>query len=541
MTRTLGVERLLPAPGRVPAVRDATIRIEGGRIAEIGPADAGGAGCIAEVGSTDGHGGAGRIAGIGSADGGGAGRIAKIDPTDGGGGAGRIALPAMVNAHDHGYGVRPLALGGADDALECWIASLSRVTVEPRLEAAIAFGRMALAGIGATVHCHNSLVAENLEAEAAGVALAAADVGIRVAFSCPVRDRNPWVYGDQHALLPHLPSGDRAAIEATLTDGAPAHHLVEQVEAIAAAHEGELFQVQYGPVGPQWCRDATLERIAEASAANDRRVHMHLLESRRQREWLDASYRQGIVRFLDDIGLLSPRLTVAHGVHLTDEECALLAERGVTVAVNTACNLRMRSGVAPVGRFMRHGLRFGFGLDGCAHDDDQDYFRDLRLAQRLHNGTDLEPALPPGRLFDAACRHGFRCIDGSDDYGEIAPGARADVVVLDYAAMTEDFLTPEKDEVDVVLTRATSRHVRDLLVAGRRVVDDGVLVGLDLPDTEREFMERARRVAALDDGQAARHRRRREGVRAYYAGRHHLDGRNGPSNDAVTNSVSNQS
>ena len=424
MTRTLCVERLLAAPGRAPAMRDAALRIEGGYIAELGSAD-------------------------------------------GRDGAGHIALPAMVNAHDHGYGVSPLALGGSDDALECWIASLSRVTIEPRLEATVAFGRMALAGIGATVHCHNSLVADHLESEAAGVALAAADVGIRVAFSCPIRDRNPWVYGDRHALLPHLPPADRAAIEADLIHDASARHLVEQVEAIAAAHESELFQVQYGPIGPQWCQDATLERIAEASAANDRRVHMHLLESRRQREWLDATYRQGIVRFLDDIGLLSPRLTVAHGVHLTDEECALLAERGVTVAVNTSCNLRLRSGVAPVARFMRHGLRFGLGLDGCAHDDDQDYFRDLRLAWRLHNGTGLEQALPPGRLFDAACRHGFRCIDGSDDYGEIVPGARADLVVLNYAAMCDDFLIPGQDEVDILLTRATARHVRDLLVAGR--------------------------------------------------------------------------
>ena len=251
---------------------------------------------------------------------------------------------------------------------------------------------------------------------------------------------------------------------------------------------------------------------------------MHVLESRRQREWLDASYRQGIVRFLDDIGLLSPRLIVAHGVHLTDEECVLLAERGVTVAVNTSCNLRLRSGVAPLARFMRHDLRFRFGLDGCAHDDDQDYFRDLRLAWRLHNGTGLEPTLSPARLFDAACGHGFRCIDGSDDYGAVAPGARADLVVLDYAAMCEDFLTPEQDEVDIVLTRATSRQVRDLLVAGRRVVGDGVLIGLDLADAEREFMDRARRVAGLDAAQATRHRRCREAVRAYYAGGHHLDG-----------------
>ena len=479
MTGTLEVERLLAAPGHLPAARDVRLT-------------------FAE----------GRIAGIEEAQG------PRQD--------GRIALPAMVNAHDHGYGIRPPALGGSDDALECWIASFSRPTIDPRLDAAVAFGRMALAGIGATVHCHNSLVADSLESEAAGVALAAADVGIRVAFSCPVRDRNPWVYGDQRALLPYLRPAERADMEAAISDGGPALHLAEQVEAVAAAHETKTFQVQYGPIGPQWCHDTTLELIAEASAANDRRVHMHLLESRRQREWLDATYPQGIVRFLDDIGLLSPRLTLAHGVHLTDDECALLAKRDVTVAVNTSCNLRMRSGVAPVARFMKHGLRFGFGLDGCAHDDDQDYFRDLRLAWRLHNGTGLEPAFPPGRLFDAACRDGFRCIDGSNDYGEVARGARADLVVLDYVGMREDFLISDEDELDVMLTRATSRHVQSLLVAGREVVSDGALTGLDLEDAERELMERARRMAAMDTEQVGRHRQRRDAVRAYYAGGRHL-------------------
>ena len=479
MTGILEVERLLAAPGHTPAVRDVRLTFSDG--------------CIAEIDKT--------------------GRPCRN---------GRIALPAMVNAHDHGYGILPPALGGADDALECWIASFSRATIEPRLEAAVAFGRMALAGIGATVHCHNSLVADSLEVEAAGVARAAADVGIRVAFSCPVRDRNPWVYGDQYALLPYLPPADRAGMEVAFADFGPAFHLVDQVESIAAAHESDLFRVQYGPIGPQWCHDATLERIAEASATNDRRVHMHLLESRRQREWLDATYPQGILRFLDDIGLLSPRLTLAHGVHLTEAECALLAERGATVAVNTSCNLRMRSGVAPVERFVHHGLRFGFGLDGCAHDDDQDYFRDLRLAWRLHNGTGLEHALPQGRLFDAACRDGFRCIDGSDDYGKITRGARADLVVLDYAGMRDDFLVSDENELDVVLTRASSRHVRSLLVAGRNVVNDGVLADLDLASAERELMERARRMAASGTAQTAHHRRRRDAVRAYYADDSHL-------------------
>ncbi len=451
-----------------------------------------------------------------------AGRVADIAFSDGAPGDGRIVLPAMVNAHDHGYGVRPLALGGHDDALECWIASFLRLPLNPRLEAAVAFGRMALAGIGATVHCHNSLTVDRLETEAAGVARAAADVGIRVAFSCPVRDRNPWVYGDPRRLLPHLDAADGTAVRAALS-APPPHRQVEQVEDIAAAHESGLFQVQYGPVGPQWCRDATLERIAEASARNDRRVHMHLLESPRQREWLDAAYGQGIVRFLDEIGLLSPRLTVAHGVHLTDAECALLAERGVTVSVNTSSNLRLRSGLAPLRRFIRHGLRFGLGLDGGAHDDDQDYFRDLRLTWRLHNGSGLEPALPPARLFEAAWRDGFRAIDGSGDYGGLAPGARADLAVLDYAALTADCLDAGLDETEVLLARASSRHVRELTVAGRTVVRDGSLAGLDLPEAEGELTARARRAAAVDPERFARARGRRDAVRAYYAEAGHLD------------------
>ena len=482
--RTLSFQRLLAAPGREAALRDAVVEVEGGRIRSLVP-------------------------GVGASE-----RVAAED---------LLAMPAMVNAHDHGYGLRPLALGGADDALECWIASLTgRPSIEAGLEAAVAFGRMATSGIGATVHCHNSLAAERLADEAAGVARAAADVGLRVAFSCPILDRNAFAYGDQRTLLPDLDPVDRARLAAAMSRAGPADHLVDQVEAIAAAFESERFRVQYGPIGPQWCENATLERIARASADHERRIHMHLLESPRQREWLDFAYPGGIVRHLDDIGFLSPRLAVAHGVQLTEAECELLAERGVIVAVNTSSNLRLRSGIAPVARFIERGLRFGFGLDGGAHDDDQDYFRDLRLTWRLHNGTGLAPAFPAARLFEAALRDGARVIDGSQDYGTIRAGARADLVALDYAAMGADLLVEANDEMDVLLTRATARHVRHLIVDGRDVVRDGRLTGLNLGEMEAELMARARSEARIPPDQPARDRCRREAVRRYYAENRHI-------------------
>ena len=63
--------------------------------------------------------------------------------------------------------------------------------------------------------------------------------------------------------------------------------------------------VQYGPNGVQWCSDELLQAIAQASQRTGRRVHMHLLETKYQRQWADATYPDGVVRMLDDIGLLS--------------------------------------------------------------------------------------------------------------------------------------------------------------------------------------------------------------------------------------------
>ncbi|NQW10509.1 MAG: amidohydrolase family protein [Alphaproteobacteria bacterium] len=447
------------------------------------------------------------------------GRIASVEPRAGGGdGAGLIAVPAMINAHDHGYGIAPIAFGATDDALECWITGLSvRPSIDPKLEALAAFGRMALGGIGATVHCHNSLVADRLEAEVAGVAQAQREVGIRVAFCCPILDRNAWVYGGPSALLPWLSEADRARLSNRLPREVPARHLVAQVEAIASQHETDMFQIQYGPIGPQWCHDATLEAIAEASAARGRRIHMHLLESRRQREWLDARYPGGVVKFLDKIGFLSPRLTVAHGVWLSEDDCALLAERGVTVALNTSSNLRLRSGMAPVQMFQRHGIRFAFGLDGSAFDDDQDFLRDLRLAWLLHNGSELDSRLSPDRLFQAAYRDAFPVVGGSGAYGRIKPGTTADIAIYDYHAMARDIYVDDVDAAEVFLTRGTARHLNSVFVAGREVVRDGALPDLDLAAVENELHARARADLTPSPRQRALIGRQREATRRYYA------------------------
>jgi cytosine/adenosine deaminase-related metal-dependent hydrolase len=283
-----------------------------------------------------------------------------------------------------------------------------------------------------------------------------------------------------------------------------------------AAYEHDGFAIQYCPVGPQWVSDEALAAIATASAAHGRRVHMHLLETRYQREWADFAYPDGIVRFMDTIGLLSPRLSVAHGVYLREDECALLAERGVIVSVNTSSNFRLRSGIAPVGRFLKAGLAFGAGLDAQPLDDDDDMLREMRLLWLNQRGFGMAETLPADRLLQAATVDGRRAILGEDRGGRIEVGAPADLLVLDYAAMSQDVLSANEDPLTVLLTRATRKHIRRLVVGGRTVVADGRCVTVDRPALEAELIAEARAAWDRSPPDDALPRDLKKHIRHYY-------------------------
>ncbi|TWF46448.1 amidohydrolase family protein [Neorhizobium alkalisoli] len=398
---------------------------------------------------------------------------------------GDMILPSPVNAHDHGYGIRTLDCGIVDDALETWIPGMRlRPRTDAYLEALVAFGRLAKTGTGATMHCHNSLNIERLVDEAQAVMRAAADIGIRLALSCPLLNFDPWAYdGGPERLKPFLTEEQWALLSPGIPAYAPVSVQVEAVEAVAAANNSPLVDVQYGPVGPQWCSDALLEAIAEASAASGRRIHMHLLESPRQRQWLDRRFRQGVVRYLDEIGFLSPRLAVAHGVQLRPDECELLAERGVQIVSNPAANLRLRSGVAPLPAIVERGPDFAIGLDGSGFDDDQDLWREMRLLYLLQGERGLTRRVTAAKVFDAAIRTGARVVN--------APTGE-DFVLVDYQALIADALFDDVDEAEVLLTRMDSRHPKVLFVAGREVLRDGQLTGIDFDAARQELLAQAR-------------------------------------------------
>ena len=250
--------------------------------------------------------------------------------------------------------------------------------------------------------------------------------------------------------------------------------------------------MQFGPNGVQWCSDALLEAVAEASSLSGRRIHMHLFETRYQRSYLDQLYGGDAVKFLDRIGLLSPRLTLAHCVWARPDELELLAARGVTISTNSSSNLKLRSGVAPVAKMLGCGCRVAMGIDGGALDDDDDMLRELRLTHLLHLGSGFTPKVNENDMLSAASKTGRLSVTNSAEGGLIEVSAPADLLLLDYDALDDDALRDDLDPVDLVFSRVTARHMSELIIAGRTIVKDGRVLGIDLEAARKEVMLRMR-------------------------------------------------
>jgi len=395
-------------------------------------------------------------------------------------GAGRtLVLPGLVNAHDHAR-PRASAFGAVEMPLETWILRNAVCTPpDAYAQAGAAMARSARAGIAAMmIHYTKPSGRLGMVDEAREIARAAKDVGIRIAFAPAVRDVNPIVYGDAAPVLGAMTPPARAVVESLFLRQPPTPAgYVAMIEEIADAIAGPTVDVQFGPAGVQWCSPPMLEAIAEASARTGRRIHMHLLETLHQRVWADRVHPEGIVAFLDRIGLLSDRLTLAHCVHARPDELDLIAGRGVRIVTNFSSNLHLRSGIAPIQDAVQRGCRVGVGIDGLALDEDDDAVREYRLVRLAHGGLGFEATWTPGSFLETTIAAG-RAAVGAPGPGVLEPGAPADLTVLDLDRLDGNAYVPV-DPLAMLFARGNAGHVREVYVAGRRIVAGGMVTGID--------------------------------------------------------------
>lgn len=386
------------------------------------------------------------------------------------GGADRIVMPGLVSAHQHGAGVTSLQLGCPDQPFERWLIEMLGIpALDVRLDTQYHASNLIANGITTTLHSHYTRDPSRYELEVQEILDGYSDAGMRVAFAPCYLDRNYFTYGEDEAFVASLPAHLAARAGEMARPTIPAPDYLALVRRLAAASNGTTRRILFGPVAPQWCTPEALAAIGQAVRDGERGAHLHLLESRAQRDYLDRSLGESIVEYLDRLGLVGPTVSFAHGVWLTADEMDRLADRGSTVVLNPGCNLRLGNGIAPIGELVRRNVPIGIGTDDMTLADDDDLFAEARLVAALARptGTWLNAA---ARL-RAACWGGARAAQFDDLVGSLQPGKRADIVLLDATRIVEPFAAEDAPLLDLTMARARGSDVRSVLIDGEVVFD----------------------------------------------------------------------
>jgi len=224
---------------------------------------------------------------------------------------------------------------------------------------------------------------------------------------------------------------DPATTPANLRAGAD-EGLAETDRLFTAWHGRERGRLRVA-VSPRFAVTSTeklLRGAAELAKAHDLLIHTHASESRGEVELVRARTGVSNVRYLDGVGLLTPRTCLAHAVQTDAEDWSALAEREASVVHCPSSNIRLSSGIAPVEELRHCGVRVALGSDGAACNDRLDPFTEMRLA------TTLPRVRTPPRELTAFQALRMATVDGAAALrlgGEpgLSPGSLCDLAILD--------------------------------------------------------------------------------------------------------------
>jgi 8-oxoguanine deaminase len=380
---------------------------------------------------------------------------------------GHIVIPGLVNTHHHMFQSLTRAVPGAQDAglfgwLQCLYPLWARLTPEMlRISSLTAMAELMLSGC-TTSSDHLYLFPNGCRLE--DTLEAAAEIGLRF-----------------HASRGSMSVGRSQG-------GLPPDSLVEREDdilrdtqrVIAAYHDPSprsMRRIVVAPCSPfSVSRDLMRESAALARSCGVS-LHTHLAENGDDVAYSREQFRQTPAEYAEALSWLGPDVWHAHCVHLDGAGIARFAQTGTGVAHCPSSNMRLASGIAPIGRMRAQGVPVGLGVDGSASNDGAQLLGEARQALLLQRVGFGAGALTARQALELATRGGARVLN-RDDIGHLAPGMAADFAAFDLEQVS--FAGAGHDPVAALVFCAPAAAAWSA-INGRVVVREGQLATVDLP------------------------------------------------------------
>jgi cytosine/adenosine deaminase-related metal-dependent hydrolase len=271
----------------------------------------------------------------------------------------------------------------------------------------------------------------------------------------------------------------------------------------AAQHPSGRLSGMLAPAQVDTCTAELLRASVEEAKRRGLKCQVHAAQSVVEFHEMTRRHGKTPIEWMASLGLLGPDMIIGHGVFLdhhtsvsvwpTKNDLSLLADSGAFVAHCPTQFLRKGVAMQSLGRYLARGVGIGIGTDTYPHNMIEE-MRAAVVTSRLASGNVWD--LRTSDVFNAATLGGAAAL-GRDDIGRIAPGAKADLVLID---VTHPTMRPVRDPIRSLIYAAAERPVRAVFVDGRAVVEDRKLVTLDLETASAEVEQAQRRIEAAVAG-----------------------------------------
>lgn len=232
------------------------------------------------------------------------------------------------------------------------------------------------------------------------------------------------------------------------------------------------------PHAPYTVSDASFEKIVTFAEQLDLPIHLHLHETQQEIKESIKQYGVRPLMRLAKLGVISPRLIAVHAVHLDPAEMDLFAREGVSVAHCPRSNLKLASGIAPVGNLLEAGINVGIGTDSAASNNELNMLNELRTAALLAKGvTGNASLLPAAQILELATLSGARALGLQDEIGSIVVGKQADLISIQ---LDEVGTLPVFDPIAQVAYSASHSQIQNVWVAGEPLLAERQAKKIDL-------------------------------------------------------------
>lgn len=227
------------------------------------------------------------------------------------------------------------------------------------------------------------------------------------------------------------------------------------------------------------CGEQLLKQIAELSHKYKAPVFTHLAETEGEVAGCMERYGMTPVAFLDSIGMFDYGGGGYHCVHMTAGDIAIMKKKGLFAVTNPGSNMKLASGIAPVGEFLQAGVKVAIGTDGPASNNCLDMFREMFLVTGLAKLKQKDASAADAmEVLKMATVNGAHAM-GLEDADILAKGKLADMIMID---LKQPNMQPVHNIPKNIVYSGSKQNVIMTMVAGKILYEKGEFFTSECPE-----------------------------------------------------------